>query len=362
MIFQVNNSFRACHLTQDLFAAARFPTVKLMQPAVESGDEEVGFASAIGQFDSLIDTLSNEQRGIISADEDPAGGSSVLKLLRSRHRCNKYVSTLTHAQQIIKSDGVLFGPGKANSYVKSIESISSNRCLNLIPSPGFGSSTLQVLLNNNVLFATKGTKHTAVRGWDLKDFWEETSWPRDSSGAGVRFGLPVPEEDDLDESFRMEQLQLQSRRIRVGSEGGMDEKEVQAQSAVDEENPYVAQIVGVEGLAEKITSKRRSCVVFVAMRSCRTCKSLNTMFTKIARERDGGKLMFAKADATGAVGKMLGKQLGIVAVPSFVLFRDGLRYGAVSTSKLPSDRLDQAIRDLEAGKDFDPSLEEEEDD
>jgi hypothetical protein len=334
-----------------------------MQPAIGSGDDEVGFASAIGRFDSLIDTLSNERRGtMITTDEESAGGSSTLQLLRSKHQCHKYVSTLTHAQQIIKNDGVLFGPGKANSYVKRMESISSDECQNLVPSPGFGPATLQVLLDNNVLFATKGTKSTtAVRGWELKDFWEETSWPRDSSGTGVRYGLPVPEEEDLDESFRLEQLQLQRRRTRVGSEGGMDDEEVQVQSTADDRNPYVAQIVGVEGLAERIISKRRSCVVFVAMRSCRTCKSIGAMFTRIARERDGGELMFAKADATGAVGKTLGKQLGIVAVPSFVLFRNGIRYGAVSTSKLPSDRLDKAIRDLEAGRDFDTSLEEEED-
>ena len=331
-----------------------------MQPAVESGDDEVGFASAIGEFDSLIDTLSNEQRGMIITEEDPAGGSTMLQLLRSRHRCYKYVSTLTHSQQIIKNDGVLFGPGKANTYVKSMESISSNKCQNLIPSPGFGPSTLQILLENNIIFSAKNTKPTAVRGWELKDFWEETSWPRDNSGTGVRFGLPVPEDEDLDEKFRIEQLQLRNRRTRVGSEGGMDDEEEQVQSTVDNQNPYVAQIVGVEGLAETIISKRRSCVVFVAMRSCRTCKSINTVFTKIARERDGGELMFAKADATGAVGKALGKQLGIVAVPSFVLFRNGVRYGAVSTSKLPSDRLNKAIRDLEAGKDFDTSLEDEE--
>lgn len=337
-------------------------TVKVMQPAVESGDDEVGFARAVGRFDSLIDTISNEQRGLIITEENPAGGSSMLQLLRSRHQCYKYVSTLTQSQQIIKNDGVLFGPGKANSYVKSIESMSYDKCQNLIPSPGFGPSTLQILLENNVLFSTKSTKPTAIRGWELKDFWEETSWPRDNSGTGVRFGLPVPEEEDLDESFRIEQLQLQNRRTRVGSEGGMDEKEVQRQSTVDNQNPYVTQIVSVEGLAEIIISKRRSCVVFVAMQSCRTCKSINTMFTKIARERVGGELLFAKADATGASGKALGKQLGIVAVPSFVLFRNGIRYGAVFTSKLPSDRLDKAIRDLEAGEDFDTSLEEEEDD
>ena len=80
----------------------------------------------------------------------------------------------------------------------------------------------------------------------------------------------------------------------------------------------------------------------------------------MARERGREDLLFAKADATGPAGKALGKQLGVVSVPSFVLFRNGVRYGAVSTSKLPSDRLDKAMDDLEAGKDFDTSLEEDE--
>lgn len=344
----------SCILKEDSLA------VNVMGPSVERGDDEVGFSSAIGQFDSIIDTIANEQKGMIITEENPAGGSSVLQLLQSRHQCNKYISTLTESQQIIKNDGVLFGPGKANLHVKSMESISPKKCIPLVPSSGFGPSTLQILLENNVLFSTKNSKPTSVRGWELKDFWEETSWPRDSSGTGVRFGLPVVEEEDLDEQFRIEQLQLQNRRTRVGSEGGMDEKEVTVQTKTDEKNPYVTQIAGIEGLADTILSKQRTSVVFVAMRSCRTCKSINPKFTKMARERGGEDLLFAKADATGAAGKALGKQLGVVSVPSFVLFRNGVRYGAVSTSKLPSDRLDKAMDDLEAGKDFDTSLEEDE--
>ncbi|KAL9184199.1 hypothetical protein ACHAXT_002285 [Thalassiosira profunda] len=336
--------------------------VNVLQPSVLRGEDEVGFTTAVGQFDSIIDTIANEQKGMVITDDNPYGGSTMLQLLRTRHKCDKYISTLTQSQQIIKNDGVLFGPGKANSYMKSTESISVQKCIPLVPSAGYGPSTLQILLENNVLFSSKSTSPTAVRGWAMKDFWEETSWPRDSSGTGVRFGLPVEEEEDLDELFRIEQLELQKRkRSRVGGEGGMDEKEVRKQTRVDEKNPYVAQILGVEGLAESIISRQKDSVVFVAMRSCRTCKGINPIFTKMARERGSEGLMFAKADATGAAGKALGKQLGVVAVPSFVLFRNGVRYGAVSTSKLPSDRLDKAIGDLEAGKEFDPSLAEDDD-
>ena len=255
-----------------------------MQPAVAVGieggkddDDEVGFATAVGQFDSLIDTISNERKGmVISIDDDnPGAGSGVLQLLRSQHECDKYISTLTQSQQIIKNEGVLFGPGKANAHVKSMESISSTKkCMNIIPSSGFGPSTLQVLLENNILFSSSknANKDVAVRGWELKDFWEETSWPRDSSGTGVRYGLPVVEEKDDDENLEEELMQLQ-RRTRLGTEGGMDDKEVQKQSKVDDFNPFVTQIVGVDGLADNIISRQRDSVVFVAMRSCRTCKA-----------------------------------------------------------------------------------------
>ena len=364
-----------------------------------NNEKEVGFATMIGQFDSLIDTISNEKQGMLitnDATDDPptttieiGGKSNLFTLLQSRHKCNKYVSTMTHSQQLIKTDGLLFGPGKVNSYVKSTLSYTSksnninnsNKCLNLIPSSGFGQATLQLLLDNNVIYSNNKNKESiSIRKWEMQDFWEETSWPRDSSGTGIRYGLPVVSDDDeeyddeeiTDESLRnidqsssswaVKQQRQQKLGTRVGSVGGMDEQEVQKQTIVDNTNPYVTQIVGIDGLATNIIYPRRSSVIFVAMRSCRTCKSINTMFTKLARDRDtigNTNILFAKADATGSIGRALGKQLGIVAVPSFVLFRNGLRYGAVFTSKLPNDRLDQAIRDMEAGKDFDMSLEEE---
>ncbi|KAK1747094.1 hypothetical protein QTG54_002438 [Skeletonema marinoi] len=331
-----------------------------MKPSDLNDDyEEVGFSTAVGEFDSLIDTISNERKGMLITEDNPYGGSTVLKLLQSKHQCNKYISTLTQSQQIVKNEGVLWGPGKANDHVKKMESISLARCASLVPSLGFGSATLQTLLDSNVLFSIKSNNPTVSRGWALKDFWEETSWPRDSSGMGIRFGMPAEEEEDLDEQFRREQERMQTR-IRVGSEvgGGMDDTETTKQVLIDQTNPYVMQIAGVDGLAQEVVSKQKDCVVFVAMRSCRTCKGINPVFTKLARERGSGELMFAKADATGATGKALGRQLGIVSVPSFVLFRNGVRYGAVSASKLPSERLDQALNDLTEGKDFDTSLEE----
>lgn len=253
---------------------------------------------------------------------------------------------------------MIFGPGKANSHVKALESTSTTKCLPLVPSSGFGE-TLQLLLNSKVIYPSKSNKGIVTRGWSMKDFWEETSWPRDSNGSGVRFGMPVVEEEDLDEVFRREKLALQRQRI-VDDDDEEDDGAVAVQVKV-EENPYVTQIVGTDGLAEAIITQRKSSVVFVSMRSCRTCKAINPVYTKIAREYEGD-IMFAKADATGRIGKALGKSLGLISVPSFVLFRDGVRYGAVQTSKLPSNRLQKAINDLESGRDFDPACETGDDD
>ena len=172
--------------------------------------------------------------------------------------------------------------------------------------------------------------------------------------------MPVVEEEDLEDAFRRERLSLQ-RRSRIQEEEEDDDEDGRVAVRVKvEENPYVTQIVGTEGLVESIIEQRKSSVVFVAMKSCRTCKAINPVYTRIAREYEGD-LMFAKADATGRVGKALGKSLGLVSVPSFVLFKDGVRYGAVQTSKLPSDRLQKAIDDLESGRDFDPACEEGDD-
>jgi len=335
--------------------------VKVMGPAVTLGteDDEIGFTTAIGQFDSLIDTIANERKQR-TADDDTAG-SSVIQLLQARHECNTYTSTLSTSQQIVKKDGVIFGPGKANAHVKSLEAMNVQRCTPLLPSPGFGTFTLQVLLDKKIIYPSKSSKAIVTRGWSMKDFWEETSWPRDSNGSGIRYGMPVVEEEDLDAVFRQERLSLQ-RRGRVNDD---DEDDYGGQVAVkvevEEQNPYVTQIRGTEGLFETVINQRKNSVVFVSMRSCRTCKSISPIFTKIAREYDGD-IMFGKADATGKAGRALGKSLGLVSVPSFVLFKNGVRYGAVKASKLPSDRLEKAISDLESGRDFDPACEEEDDD
>lgn len=65
-------------------------------------------------------------------------------------------------------------------------------------------------------------------------------------------------------------------------------------------------------------------------------------------------ILFAKADATGEVGKDLSRLLKVDAVPAFLLFRRGRRFGpAMSISRMPSKKLDAAIEMLQSGRDWD---------
>jgi hypothetical protein len=71
--------------------------VNILKPGV--GEEQEGFASAIGEFDSLLDTAFDERgdKRFIQDNEDEdyttlLYGGSVLDLLKSRHNCHRYVT------------------------------------------------------------------------------------------------------------------------------------------------------------------------------------------------------------------------------------------------------------------------------
>eukprot|EP00978_Attheya_sp_CCMP212_P001364 scaffold2856_cov47-Attheya_sp.AAC.1 len=106
--------------------------VEVMGPSV--GELELGFAAALGEFDCLVDTLGDEAKSgeplpqLMNYDDDndndeededdwmrgAMGG--VIDLLKRRHNCHRYVSTLNRAQKIIRDEGLLFGPRMADGY------------------------------------------------------------------------------------------------------------------------------------------------------------------------------------------------------------------------------------------------------
>ncbi|CAB9520557.1 expressed unknown protein [Seminavis robusta] len=346
--------------------------VEVLPPVV--GDDEIGFASFIGDFDSLLDTADDERPsrmpvGYDSGNDDAmAAMGTTLRLLKQRHNCERYISSMTKAQSIVNKEGVLFGPGKVKKHFQQVQQQVKSRPAtfeSIVPPPLFGK-TVETLLDkgivykNNKDFLSENNNNVVLRGWSLNAFMETSMWPSDSSGGGtraVRFGFPVVEEEENEFTMIAEPPSV-SEMISSKSE---DEDE--------KENPYVQKIVGSQGLYETVVKEKRDCVLFLSATFCRTCKTLNPRFTSLARrsmEEDNvysinddnfDGILFAKADTGGKVGKELGRLLNVKAVPAFLCFRGGRRFGpTLSISRIPSKKLEAAIEMLESGSEWDTSV------
>lgn len=309
--------------------------VESLNPAV--GDLQIGFCSHVGQFDSLVDTISDEQGSSAEAPiNDGFEGSGVLSLLRSRHKCESYISTMTTSQRIIRDDGVIFGPGKAKDHVKQIN--KGGPATRIIPPPGFGT-TVQTLLDEGITFSWKQDGNTLLRTWTLPALLELTSWPRDSDGASnVRFGFPVVDDFDASEDDDEED----------------DDDETDEADGKGASNPFITDIVSVQDFNREIVNKEKDCVLFLSAKYCRTCKTIAPSYTRFARINQFDDVMFCRADTTGPKGKELGKILQVNAVPLFVLFKQGERFGTpLLINKLPSKKLDLALEFLRTGSKWD---------
>jgi thiol-disulfide isomerase/thioredoxin len=369
---------------------SRWETVQVIQPAV--GNSDVGFSSHVGQFDALVDTIGNERSSSLTM-EDPvidddffdAGlsfGSSVLQLLKTRHNCHKYISTLTYCQEVVANEGIFGGPGKAEQFSQKVGNLSylrtSRDCWALQPPKSLGS-TVESLMKSGIVFTENqrrkmcSKKSDAVRGWSLADFWEATSWPRDSSGTGtVRYGFPVreePREDEIERMiseapYRQDQAKAVSKEEDYDEIGDFDLKEakksVSPKNRAIQNNPYVLNVLGVEGLQSEIVDTKMNCIMFMSAKFCKTCRTINPLYTRMARlnqENDDTKVSFVKAEASGEAGKALGRHLSVQAVPSFVLFREGRQFGVpLSVSKLPSRKIDRVLELLKTGAPWDGSI------
>ena len=336
-----------------------------MPPCI--GPDDTGFSEYIDTFDCLVDTL---------AEEPP----SVITELSRQHNCERYVSTYSKSQQIIRDKGILFGRDAAKQYVVDAATNSllsgnaSSTNINLVPPKGFGTQTVQKLLDAGVVYRPRDQKMTNkdvfVREWSLKDFWEFTSWPRDADGEGnTRYGLPVLDTEDFDLVYAMSLAEDEANAMAEEGSGSGDEESMPSLRRVAPSqlsrgaayNPYVMDVNGVEGLNRQIVGPRKHAVVFCSASWCRTCRSLKPKYTKIAREAgddngDDGKeeITFAEADTTGTQGKILSRYLDVEAVPAFVLFKSGKIYGEpLSISRLPSKKLNLAVELLLSGQEYD---------
>ena len=137
------------------------------------------------------------------------------------------------------------------------------------------------------------------------------------------------------------------------------------------QNPFVMDIDSLSMITEEIVLTKRNCILFVSAPYCKLCRALNPQYTRMARiytekakadkemidDDDHNQLVFAKVSSGGKEGKQITFSLQVDSVPTFILFRNGERYGdAFGATKLPSKKLDLAIEYLMSGKDWDTDV------
>jgi hypothetical protein len=324
--------------------------------SVLSANDEDGFAERVGKFEALLDTVGYE-----------SASGSVVRLLESRHECATYLSTRSRAEEILASEGLLWGPGKAKDYQKSIKAPSHTAT---VPVAGWGNLVQQLFDANvhaptaslqTIDSSTSSDRTTWVRGWSLKSTWEANSWPSSTDGR-TRYGLPtledVEEEDDDDFMFttgKADQTSVVDYESSPQTAGSSRASAIPTLTA----SPHILAVYGPEGLEEDVRKEELDCILFLSAPFCRTCRKLQGPYSRLARlnaEDEESEVVFAKAEIVGTFGKALGKELEVDSVPSFVLFRQGERFGkALSISKLPNSQLDLALQFLKDSQEWDDS-------
>jgi hypothetical protein len=214
---------------------------------------------------------------------------------------------LSECQRIVTREGVIFGPGKVKDYAKRASTdgfLNSADCQYVPPLKNLGM-TIEHLLVDGILFPDKQRKKLylgCVKGWNLNDFLEQSTWPRDSSAASsVRFGMPVLQsEEDIDEDEVMvsapplrNQDERYSQSTPSSGVAGGDQAKRPPGSL---KNPFVHEFLGVRGLDDVIISQNADAVLFLSAKFCKTCKTLNLQYTRMARlAQDKSNVKFTKA-------------------------------------------------------------------
>jgi thiol-disulfide isomerase/thioredoxin len=292
----------------------------------------------------------------------------------------RYISTLTRSQEIVLKEGILFAREPVLRYQKDLERVDeifgklekqktedqtteeeekeSEERYMCLPVPMNYGAMIQKLFDSKVIFPTDRNengshknKDVFVRGCSFPDYAEIEIWPADSTdGATVRYGFPAIGELTLE--TKLEKM-MGSAKKKSPAKKRPREKRVQ-------ENPFVLEVESLEDVKEDIVNLEKDAVLFVSAPYCKLCRSINPLFTRMARiykEEKQSDLLFAKASSAGKEGKQLTFTLNIDSVPTFVLFKKGQRYGEpFGVVKLPSKKLDNAIDYLLNDKDWDSSV------
>jgi len=355
----------------DIASSKNKHLIEILSPAV--GTMSLGFATAIGEFDTLIDTLGDELgmgRARTVLDNDIMDGGRFLEQLKELNGCDNYLSTLTRSQQYVLKQGLLFARDPVIRYQKEVEKLTSK--YQILPPPFSFGSTLQLLLDQNIIYSSDQnengshkTKSNFVRGWSLSDLTELKTWP---SEGPRRFGFPVVDLSVSSLSLRRKAMAASlntndnattetktvgkvSGKQSSDSEDTDEEQEEEEYSNTDimettpksnanttikitkrssksaaSSNPYVTTIQSASELNQQIIEPKRNCILFLTASYCQKCKRMTPQLNRIARlsSEENSDVLFAHVDiSSGPRGKQLGKILGVDKVPSVIVFQKG---------------------------------------
>jgi thiol-disulfide isomerase/thioredoxin len=293
----------------------------------------------------------------------------------------RYISTLTKSQKLVLKEGLLFARNSVLQYQQQTEKSNDMKdgSVMRLPYPPNYKSTLQKLFNAKIIYpvdrnenGSHQNKNIFVRGCSFPDYAEVEIWPNDSDSS-IRFGFPVgmkdftpkpnksinPTKSSNEITSPTVSKNMKDDTIKLGSVVASQETNKSATER-NQGNPFVLEVESLSHIRQEIVLEKKTAVLFVSAPYCRTCRTITPQFNRLARiskEENNSDLVFAKASTAGKQGKQITSILQIQSVPTFVLFREGERYGEpFGLSKLPSELFDTVIHRLENGEEWDPSV------
>jgi len=374
--------------------------VNAMSPSIikEDDDEEIGFSEALGQFDTCIDTLGDEAkmsrvRTVQDGIDRFCGNVGVAAKLAQQNQCKRYISTMTKSQQFVLKEGILFAREPVLDYQKKVEkdkeliamvgsssykgdTNDNGSNYQMLPPPRNYGNTLDALFKKRIIYPTDknengghGNKKVFVRGCSFPDYTEIKVWPQDSTdGAAVRFGFPGIQEltlearmDTMMGAFDKNRQKQSPNGSGVATDTNSADQNKAPKKKKKQQNPFIIEIESLSDITEEIRNTKKDAVLFVSAPYCRLCRAIGPLYNRMARisnEELNSDVQFAKAvTGTSKAMKQLTFTLQIDSVPTFLLFREGERFGEpFGVTKLPSVKLNRAIECLKTGKEWDPEI------
>ncbi|KAG5176360.1 hypothetical protein JKP88DRAFT_351077 [Tribonema minus] len=289
---------------------------------------------AKGSLDLVVDTLGRESK------------SSIAELKRALGA--QYVSVMPEILKLAVDDGVIFGGGKIMAYRSALQ--GGNNHAFWLPDDG-GASMGMV---NAVAELSASSPHLQKWGAgaggstdmvSMQEYLEALAWPKDRD-TGLRYGFPgrtseywmepsaeevEVEDEQVAVAYRQQPTLLQQfSGAGAGATAGGAAQAAKGGKKGASSKPIGGGIKEVASAADLAAATHEDkAILFVSSGSCRVCKYLGTWYRKLEPQFEDIEFLHMDAQSDP---QLVGRQLGLNAVPSFVAFKGGKMLATVTSS------------------------------